>query len=109
MKNQKPCPDGFNEAMRGLLIFVLFAVAISQNSVLKPCGIKFLGGKMQISNEELHNHLVKLARQEREIVAEILKHLREIEKRRLYAEMGCSSLFQYCVEELKMSESAAGR
>jgi hypothetical protein len=39
----------------------------------------------------------------------ILHHLREIERRRLFADLGYSSLFDYAVGELKYSEGQAGR
>ena len=39
----------------------------------------------------------------------VLRHLREIERRNLFADRGYSSLFDYCVRELGYSESAAQR
>lgn len=50
-----------------------------------------------------------LASREREITTKILHHLREIDKRRLYSDIGYSSLFTYCLKELGYSESAASR
>jgi len=50
-----------------------------------------------------------LAQKERAITLEVLQHLREIERRSLYAEIGYSSLFEYAVKELKYSEGAAQR
>src|SRR5690606_2316204 len=40
---------------------------------------------------------------------EILKHLNEIDRRKLYLERGYSSLWAYCTEELNYSEAAAQR
>lgn len=51
----------------------------------------------------------KLSAEERKITADILNHLREIEFRRLHLELGYSSLFEYCLRELKYSESQAYR
>ncbi len=50
-----------------------------------------------------------LASEERRITTEVLSHLREVERRRLYAARGFPSLFAYCVQELKYSESSAQR
>jgi hypothetical protein len=43
------------------------------------------------------------------LVVKILQHLREIERRRLYADLGYSSLFDYTVRELGFSEGQANR
>jgi hypothetical protein len=50
-----------------------------------------------------------LAHQERQVTLKILHHLREIERRRLYAELGHGSLFEYAVKELGYSEPSASR
>ena len=50
-----------------------------------------------------------LAGREREITTKILHHLKEIDKRKLYSDLGYSSLFSYCMKELGYSESAASR
>jgi hypothetical protein len=44
-----------------------------------------------------------------ELTAELVAHLAEVEERLLYAELGFPSLHAYCVQELKLSEGAAGR
>ncbi len=62
-----------------------------------------------LSNQALHLKLVSLATEERRITLEVLIHLREVERRRLFAERGHSSLFDYAVRELTYSESAAQR
>ncbi|MEZ4225430.1 MAG: hypothetical protein R3B13_31045 [Polyangiaceae bacterium] len=43
------------------------------------------------------------------VFAALLAHLAEVETRRLYRERACSSLYTYCVYELRMSEDAAQR
>lgn len=50
-----------------------------------------------------------LAHQERQVTLKILHHLREIERRRLYADLGHGSLFEYAVRELGYSEPSASR
>jgi len=51
----------------------------------------------------------QLAQNERETLTKILHHLREIERRRIYCDAGCSSLFEYAVKCLRYSEGQAGR
>ncbi len=50
-----------------------------------------------------------LATIHREVTAKLLHHLREIEHRKLYSELGYSSLFAYAVQELGFDESSASR
>lgn len=50
-----------------------------------------------------------LAIEYRSVTTKILHHLKEIERRRLYSELGYSSLFDYTVKELGFSEPSAGR
>lgn len=62
-----------------------------------------------LSNEALAEWLNVTVREERRITIEVLRLLREVERRELFASLGFSSLFAYCVEHLKYSESAAQR
>lgn len=50
-----------------------------------------------------------MAAREREIMSKVLHHLREIDRRKLYAELGFPSMFTYCTEELKYSPDQAQR
>ena len=50
-----------------------------------------------------------LVHKERELTSEILHYFREVERRRLYAKRGYSSLFEFATKELKYSESQAQR
>lgn len=50
-----------------------------------------------------------LVQKEREVTLSVLRHLREIESRRLYAKRGFSSLVKFCIQEFQYSESAAVR
>ncbi|MES2768657.1 MAG: HNH endonuclease signature motif containing protein [Bdellovibrionota bacterium] len=61
------------------------------------------------SNQNLLENAKRLSSEERKITTEILHHLREIENRKLHLEMGFSSIFEYCLRELKYSESQAQR
>jgi 5-methylcytosine-specific restriction endonuclease McrA len=62
-----------------------------------------------LSNSELHLQTVSKANCERLATLEVLWHLRENERRLLYAEMGFRDLKEYCVKELKYSEGSAWR
>jgi hypothetical protein len=63
-----------------------------------------------ISDEQLISDLEVLSIRENETTVEILLHLWEVEKRKLYLEVGFSSLFSYCVQgRLCYSEPAANR
>jgi 5-methylcytosine-specific restriction endonuclease McrA len=62
-----------------------------------------------ISNDLLLSRAQSLAQKERDLSLEVLQHLREIERRSLYAKCGYPSLFEYAVQELKYSQGAAHR
>ena len=63
----------------------------------------------QISDRALLENIQALVKTERLTLEQILEHLEEIQRRRLYADLGYSSLFKYLVKELKYSEGAAAR
>jgi hypothetical protein len=63
----------------------------------------------KISDEKLLEVTKQKVSEEKMLTIEILHHLCEIERRQLFLRMGFSSLFEYCVEELGYSESAAFR
>ena len=48
-----------------------------------------------LPNEILLQNTLHLTRREREVTLEVLHHLREIERRLLYATLSCPSLFEY--------------
>ncbi len=62
-----------------------------------------------VSDESLLSGIVTLVAREREVLLEILFHLREIERRRLYSDLRQPSLFAYCVNVLKYSNAQADR
>ena len=62
-----------------------------------------------VSDRKLLSSIRKLSDRERETVLSILVHLVEIERRRLYLEMGYSSLYEFCVKRLGYWEATAAR
>lgn len=62
-----------------------------------------------LSDLSLLTNTEKLAREERELLTQVLHHLREIERRRLFSSQGYKSLFDYCVKKLGYSEAEALR
>ena len=62
-----------------------------------------------ISDAVLLEATDQLVAQERELLISVLEHLREIERRRLFCDLGYKSLFEYAVKRLKYSEDQAGR
>lgn len=62
-----------------------------------------------LTDAEIISRTERLAADERRITIEILHHLAEIQRRRLFASRGWSSLFEYCTGELGYSSSAAQR
>jgi hypothetical protein len=62
-----------------------------------------------LSDESLHFNILGLVREERRVLVDVLHHLREVERRMLFAQRGHPSLFEYCVGELGYTRSAAQR
>lgn len=62
-----------------------------------------------LKDHELLARIKTSVQSERDLLIEILHDLREIERRRLYADLGHSSLFDYAVKELRYSEGQASR
>jgi 5-methylcytosine-specific restriction endonuclease McrA len=62
-----------------------------------------------LSNEVLLQNTQALVVEERKLTTQILWNLHEIQRRRLFAERGYGSLFEYAVQALGYSEAAAGR
>ena len=62
-----------------------------------------------IRNDQLLLKTKNLVQKERQINIQVLQHLQEIEKRKLYLDRGFPSLFEYAVKELGYSHSAAYR
>lgn len=60
-----------------------------------------------LSSDELVSETKRLVCEERRIGLDVLAHLREVDRRRLYLERGHSSLFSFCLRELGYSEPQA--
>jgi 5-methylcytosine-specific restriction endonuclease McrA len=56
-----------------------------------------------LTDTQLHNTLLILAKKEKLLDMEIINHLQEMEMRKLYSEYGYSSLYDYCLKALKFS------
>src|SRR5450432_4407817 len=65
-----------------------------------------LGG---VGNEELVAALSVLVQRENDALSDLLAHLAELDERRLYLDLGFTSLFAYCTEALGFCKSSAGR
>ncbi len=59
------------------------------------------------SDSELLAKLQELTYRSREVGRELLRHLAEVDRRRLYLSEACSSMFAYCTQRLGFSEGAA--
>jgi hypothetical protein len=62
-----------------------------------------------LQDSVLLSQIKHLVQTERDLLVKILHHLREIERRRLFSDLGYKSLFDYAVQELKYSEGQASR
>ena len=63
----------------------------------------------KITDSELLAQIKTFVQTERDLLVKILHHLREIERRRLFSDLGYKRLFDYAIGELKYSEGQAGR
>lgn len=62
-----------------------------------------------LSNEELHQSTKGCVQKEREILTEVLYHLKEVDRRRLFAAYRYKSLYDYAEKELKYPGDQAYR
>jgi hypothetical protein len=62
-----------------------------------------------LKDSDLLSQIKTMVQSERDLLVKILHHLREIERRRLFCDLGYKSLFDYAVNELKYSEGQASR
>jgi hypothetical protein len=61
----------------------------------------------RLSDRDLLGALHQLVARDRQVEAELVAHLGEVDARALYLEEGCASMFAYCTEVLHFSEAAA--
>jgi hypothetical protein len=62
-----------------------------------------------LGNEELVVAIASLVRRENELLSDLLAHLAELDERRLYLELGFTSMFAYCTDGLGLCKSSAYR
>jgi 5-methylcytosine-specific restriction endonuclease McrA len=62
-----------------------------------------------VGDHDLLFQIQMAVRGERAMTIKVLHHLNEIHRRKLFLELGYSSLFDYCIRKLKYSPSATGR
>ena len=62
-----------------------------------------------LSDSELHEKTKSLARKEREILTQVLWHLQEVDRRKLFSAMKYRSLHEYATKELGYAEDQAYR
>jgi hypothetical protein len=65
------------------------------------------GSYAALSDRDLLVTVKRLAERERQATAQLIALLSELDARRLYLGEGCSSLFTYCTQVLRLSEHAA--
>ncbi|HSC86022.1 MAG TPA: HNH endonuclease signature motif containing protein [Polyangiaceae bacterium] len=68
-----------------------------------------MGSLASVSDDELVTGLNALETQQRSTMAVIIEHLVEMERRRLHLRLGYSSLCEYCLKVLRLSEDEAYR
>jgi 5-methylcytosine-specific restriction endonuclease McrA len=60
-----------------------------------------------LSSDQLLARLLDLVHRGRELEADLIAHLAEVDARRLYLREGCTSMFAYCVGVLRFAEAVA--
>lgn len=64
---------------------------------------------IKLTDEQLKIRLPQLVQHERRVMAAVLEHIAEVDRRKLFFEWNHASLFDYLTIELRYSESAANR
>lgn len=62
---------------------------------------------MRVLAKDMHKKILDLLREHRKTEWEIIRHLIEFDRRRLWQDFGCTSLFDYALKKLDMTESIA--
>src|SRR6478609_8471265 len=66
-------------------------------------------GLKALADDQLLAGLANIVTRRNQVTAEFLAYLAELDERQLFLDLGYSSLFEYCIEKLKLCESTAGR
>ncbi len=61
----------------------------------------------KLSDKNLLRETQNIVKREKQLTAKVLEYLQEVERRKVYADLGIHSLFAYCVKVLKYSEAEA--
>ena len=61
----------------------------------------------ELTDDQLVAEVKRLAATERRATAVLIRSLMEFDARRLYLREGCSSLFTYCTQVLRLAEGSA--
>lgn len=69
--------------------------------------VSYIAAAARLSDEELLRQVDVLAARARETTVELVAHLAELDKRKLYLPLGYASLFAYCTGALRLAEHAA--
>jgi 5-methylcytosine-specific restriction endonuclease McrA len=75
----------------------------------RPDHSKSIHKLRQVKNQDLLDRTKTLVLKERDLAIQVIHHLCEIQRRRLFASLGYSSLFVYCCQHLGYSEGQAHR
>lgn len=62
-----------------------------------------------LSDETLLKDTKRIAQMERDVITKVLHHLKEVERRKLFSDLGYSSMMNYAIKELGYSEGSAVR
>ncbi len=62
-----------------------------------------------LSDETLLKDTKRIAQTERDVITKVLHHLKEIERRKLFSDLGYSNMMNYAIKELGYSEGSAVR
>jgi hypothetical protein len=62
----------------------------------------------KISDRQLVDEVIIKVKAEKKLVAEVISYLGEIDRRKVFADYGVSSLFKFCTRILKYSDAEAG-
>ena len=80
---------------------------VAETAMLQEDMTKTFSPLAHLSDDELLEEVRRLAQGERQATAQLIASLAELDARRLYLGQGCSSLFTYCTQVLRLSEHAA--
>ncbi len=72
-------------------------------------GIEELVGSQALSalsDEDLLARLTRVVAADRRVTAEVIAHIAEVDRRKLFTREACSSMFVYCTERLGLSADA---